>query len=104
MNKYYRVKKDNFLWEEGAILVSFDKINVAVTPENKGYEPIEDIWNSTPVNGPEYISARIIEHPNNTDYFERVYPDTILGKFYYTKDQLVTKYKEAFKPTEKEVK
>lgn len=87
--KFYRVKKDNFLWKEGAII----KFNA----NNNGYLPLEDIWNSTPVNEAEYISSRVIEHCNNEQYFERVYPDSTIGKIYHTKDQLVEAYTGAFK-------
>lgn len=91
MNKYYRVKKDTFLWAEGAIIEH--------KPNNgsPGYWAIEDIWDKTPVNGTEYISERIIEHPTNSEFFERVYPDSIAGKMYRTKDQLTELYKQSFK-------
>lgn len=88
MKKYYRVKKDNFLWKEGAILSN--------THEN-GYAPIEDIWDNTPINGKEYISAQIIEHESNAEYFERVYADSVVGSIFRTADQLRQFYKESFK-------
>jgi len=87
MKKYYRVKKDNFLWKEGAILSNQEKDQ---------YVPIEDIWNNIKSVGSEYISARIIEDENNSEYFERVYPDTIQGSIYRTKDQLIDLYKKSF--------
>jgi hypothetical protein len=87
MTKYYRVKKDNFIWKEGAILTDQDE---------ERYIGIEDIWNTVTGVKDEYISARIIEHPDNHEYFERVYPDTITGKLYRTKDQMVEMYKKAF--------
>lgn len=86
MDKFYRVKKDNFLWKEGAIL----KL------QGNGYRAIEDIWNSTPQIGEEYISTRVIECPTNVEYFERVYPDTITGRVFKTKDQLIEIYKSSF--------
>lgn len=90
MTKFYRVKKDNFMWKEGAIL----------SDGSKGeYRPIEDIWNQCVLKN-EYISAHIIESEDNKDYFERVYPDTIKGNFYRTKDQLVDLYKKTFKGEE----
>lgn len=92
MDKFYRVKKDNFLWKEGAILKLKSMNNGA-----SGYVPIEDIWNVIEKTTSEYITAFIIEDPVNAEYFERVYPDTIGGKIYRTKDQLVEVYKEAFK-------
>ena len=87
MTTYFRVKKDTFLWAEGAILS--DKGNREVLP-------IEDIWNKTQNQG-EYITRRIIEDPNNADYFEKVYKDSITGNLYKTKDQLVDMYKAVFK-------
>lgn len=87
MEKYYRVTQDNFMWKKGAIL----------TDQSKGqYIGIEDVWDTTPVNEKEYISARIVEHSNNAAYFERVYPDTLKGSLYRTKDQLVDMYEKAF--------
>jgi len=49
--KYYRVIKDTFLWEKGAILKQ-------CTNGNHGYEPIEDIWNKTE-NQTEYITTKL---------------------------------------------
>lgn len=85
--KHYRVKKDTFLWKAGAILSDQDKGQ---------YLGVEDIWDTVPLNK-EYVTALVIEHPNNADTFERVYPDTISGKLYHTKDQLVAIYDKAFK-------
>ena len=85
--KFYRVKKDNFLWKTGAIL----KCN------GKGYIPIEDVWDVCGVNNDEYISSRIIEHPESAEYFERVYPDTIMGKMFFTRDQIIEFYARFFK-------
>jgi len=77
--KYYRVKQTNFLWKEGAIISD------------------RDVWNKTDDNGNEYISARIIEHPDNAEFFERVYYTSIKGQIFRTKDQLVEMYEKAFK-------
>jgi len=86
MTKFYRVKKDNFMWKEDAILSDQDAGQ---------YKAIEDIWNAVSLED-EYISARIIEDERNKDYFERVYPDTVKGSFYRTKDQLIEFYKKSF--------
>ncbi len=88
--KYYIVKKDNFMWKAGAILKLINE------GSNGGYKTIEDVWDAVPCIDAEYISARIIEHPDNAEFFERVYPDTISGKFYRTKEQLVALYKKTF--------
>ena len=88
-DKYYRVKKDTFLWKEGAILKNnYDN--------GKGYKAIQDIWNSTEALGEEYISHRIIEAEDNKEWFENVYPDSLKGSIYRTKDQMVEFYKGAF--------
>ena len=90
--KHYRVKKDTFLWKAGAIISN----SVATGGQENGYAAIEDIWDAVPTRG-EYISAAIIEHPDNAQFFERVYPDTLGGKIYRTKDQFVELYSNAFK-------
>ncbi len=87
MEKYYRVKKDNFMWKEGAI----------ISDGGKGtYTAVQEIWNNVQSLGSEYISDRIIEDAGNADYFERVYPDTVSGKLFRTKDQMIEMYKTAF--------
>ncbi len=73
--KHYRVKRDNFLWQVGAILEN--------CANNGSYMPLDktDIWNVTEYNGGECISSRIIE--NNPEYFERVYAVNLLTKTVY---------------------
>ena len=87
MTKYYRVKKDTFMWLEGAILSDDNS--------SDGYKAIQDVWDKVELKG-EYISPRIIEDKDNADFFERVYPDTIKGNIYRTKDKLVELYKTSF--------
>ncbi len=65
MSKHYQVLEDNFLWQKGAILKQDE--------DGEGYRPIDDLWDTTEENGNEYISARIIEAPENKQYFQRVY-------------------------------
>lgn len=90
MNKYYRVKEDNFLWKKGAILTN--------PPSSNGYYPIEDIWDNTPCNGTEYISKQIIEHEQNAKYFERVYLQSgVVRSIYRTADQLKKLYNNNMK-------
>lgn len=91
MSKFYRVKKDTFWLKEGAIIELIEKLG-----NNGGYQAIEDIWDNTPIMDGEYITAAIVEHDNNKEYFERVYPDTLGGKVYKTAEQLREVYKEAF--------
>ena len=74
--KFYRVIKDNFLWEKGAILQ-----NTASGSTGQGYQPISDIWDTTEHNSTEYISAKIIE--SNPEWFERVYQINLLSKTVY---------------------
>lgn len=90
MEKFYRVKKGTFLWEEGAIL----KFNPALGSGAGGYEAIEDIWNVITIV--DWITKAVVEAKENEEYFERVYPDTISGKLYKTKDQLVESFKSSF--------
>jgi hypothetical protein len=91
--KYYRVKKDTFIWKDGAVLKEGNYSGSSTS----GYRAIEDIWDATPTIGTEYISARIVEHPDNSEFFERVYQDTIGGKVFKTKDQIVQLYNDSFK-------
>lgn len=77
MVKHYRVIKNNFLWEEGAILKA----------DGRGYVPIEDVWDATEHNGEEYISTSIVE--NNPEWFQRVYSLNLLSKTVYkTKEEM----------------
>lgn len=86
MPKYCRVTQDNFLWKKGAIL----------TDQGKGqYVGIEDIWDR--IHNNEHISATVIEHPENVQFFERIYPDTVVGKYFRTKDQFIEVCNTAFK-------
>lgn len=91
MDKYYRVKKDTFLWVQGAILRFDSKLG-----NSGGYAPLEDIWSTVPTVKDEYICSHIIEHADNSEWFERIYPDSVSGKIYRTKDQLIEVYKSAF--------
>lgn len=82
MQKFYKVIKENFLWEVGAIIEnkSGDSDNCKV-----GYEPVDVIFCKHEEHD-EYISSSIVE--NSTDYFERVYPVSLLTKTVYkTKEQ-----------------
>lgn len=65
----YRVKKDNFLWKEGAILTK--------NYDGNGYESIDDIFDM-PNTGTEYISSRIVE--NSPEWFEPI-QDTVWEAF-----------------------
>lgn len=79
MSKYYRALQDSFLWKEGAIL--------KYSSEDRGYSPIEDVWDNTPHNGDEYITKDIIEHENNKAYFERVYKKGASDEGFITADE-----------------
>lgn len=71
MEKFYRVIKENFLWEVGAIL----KAN-----NDGGFVPVDDIFVKVD-NTREYISTKIIE--NSPEYFERVYKVDLVSKVVY---------------------
>lgn len=92
MSKYYRVKQDTFLWDAGAIIKSG-----TYNSGSEGYTAIQDIWDAVPTIGGEYISSKIVEHEGNSAFFERVYPDTLNGKIFKTKDKILDFYKESFK-------
>lgn len=82
--KFYRVKKDTFLWHEGAVLQRNDQ------GDDGGYSPISDLWNTEAndeVN--EYISASNIE--NNPEWFERVYEASKFGKLVYVSKEQAKK-------------
>ena len=89
--KHYRVKKDTCLRKEWAI-ISYD----SGCWKHGWYLPIEDIRDKTPVNGEEYISTHIVEHEDNSDFFERVYKDDVSWRLYKTADQLKKAYEDAF--------
>lgn len=73
MSKYYRVLKDSPLWEEGAILSN----------DGSGYAAISDLWDTCDTIDSEYLSTRIVENPDLSDWFERVYHIKGLGKGKY---------------------
>jgi len=84
MVKYYRVIKENFLWEVGAIISDKDR---------DGFFPIEDIWNKTKKQN-DWISEIIIE--GQPEYFQKVYPG-IKDKIFHTAEQLKKIYNNKFK-------
>lgn len=87
--KYYRVTQDNFMWLKGAIL----KLDSDMGTDG-GYQTISDVWDACDLNG-EYISKRIIEAPENTKFFERVYKvDENGSKVYVTKDVALKLFSE----------
>ena len=67
--KYYKVIKENFLWDVGAILKLIEK----------GYVPIDDIYKKH--EGNEYITLNIVE--SSPDYFERVYKVDLATRVVY---------------------
>lgn len=69
MEKYYRVKEDNFMWSKGAI----------IRKDSDGYRSVNDIYNSVELKT-EYISTHIIENPANERFFERVYKVDLLSR------------------------
>jgi hypothetical protein len=88
--KYYRVKKETFLWDEGAI-ISTSK------DSNNEYRAVDPIFNRLD-DMTEYISANIIEADENKDFFERVYPVNLVTKTVYkakeqAKEMLQKEYK-----------
>lgn len=85
--KYYKVIKDNFLWEIGAVLENS-------VGNGKGYEPIDDIFKKH--EGDEYITSHIVE--NSPDYFQRVYKvDLVTRVVYEVKDKAKQLLEDGFK-------
>lgn len=88
MTKYYRVKKDTFLWKEGAIISMEDGDN--------GYDPIEDVWNVVESQC-DWITKEVVEANENREYFERVYKDNLKGNIFRTADKVREVYEKKFK-------
>lgn len=94
-DKFYRVKKDTFMWDEGAILQLNKDLKSLNISQSGGYMAIDELFHATEI-GEEYISANIIE--NNPEWFERVYPVSHLTKVVYelkdkAKEMLARNYK-----------
>lgn len=89
MKKYYRVIKENFLWNLWAIICKEDW--------EQWYLPISDFMKKSEGDNSEYISAWIIEDKVNSEYFERVYTDDVLWKIFKTKDKMKEIYEKMFK-------
>jgi hypothetical protein len=70
---YYKVIKENFLFETGAILKQ----------ERSGYVPVNRAFytDAVPDDCSEYISSKIVE--NNPEYFKKVYAVDLLTKTVY---------------------
>lgn len=71
--KYYRVLKDTPLWNEGAIISN---------EVSSRYSAVNDLWDALDLNN-EYLTCHIIESPNNSQFFERVYPVGKLEKMLF---------------------
>lgn len=72
MEKFYKVIKENFLWEVGAVLKQNSNSN--------GYVPVDDIYKNHEDSN-EYISAKIIEA--SPEYFQRVYKVNLVTQVVY---------------------
>ncbi len=86
--KYVKVIKENFLFEEGAILEH--KFN--------GYYPVNMAFykDCVPNDSNEYISTAIIE--NCPEYFQKVYPVDLLTKtIYKVKSEALEMLKKNYK-------
>ena len=84
--KYYKVIKENFLWEVGAI----------IGYEGSGYRPIDSIFKESEYDETEYISEKIVE--NYPEYFQRVYKvDLATRVLYETKDKAIELINKQFK-------
>ena len=73
--KFYKVVKENFMWQVGAILEHTG---------SSAYRPLEEneLWCvSDKAVGNDWVAERIVE--NSPDYFERVYPVNLITKTIY---------------------
>ena len=87
MVKYFRVIKDNPLWEVGAIISN--------SRDSSQYYPINDVWMKVEKVHDEYLSAPIIE--TQPDFFERVYKSEGEKMLFLTKEAMVETYKKFVK-------
>jgi hypothetical protein len=92
MKKFYKVIKENPLWEVGAILENNEN-------GGRGYSPIDDIFLRHEVpddfNG-EYLSGYVVE--DSPEYFQRVYKvDLATRVLYETKEKAMELLKKQFK-------
>lgn len=71
--KFYKVIKENFMWDLGAVLENSAN-------GEKGYYPIDGIWLKRE-GSDEYISDYIIE--KSPDYFQKVYHVNLISKTVY---------------------
>lgn len=73
---YFKVIKENFLWDVGCILKPIEG--------GSGFLPVDDVFKRH--EGDEYISKHIIE--DSPDYFQRVYKVDLISRVVYeTKDR-----------------
>lgn len=85
--KYYKVIKENFLWEVDSILSNAGMDN--------GYRPVDDVFKRH--DGNEYITSDIVE--NEPEYFQRVYKVDLATRVVYevkerAKELLAKSYKD----------
>ena len=87
MTKYFRVIKDNPLWEVGAIISNQRNQN--------WYYPINNVWLKVEKDDDEFLSAPIIE--TQPDFFERVYKSEWEKMVFLTKDAMIKTYEKFVK-------
>jgi len=86
--RYYKVIKENFLWEVGAILDT--------SANSNGYAPIDDVYVKHEDNAKEYISSKIVE--DSPEYFQRVWKVNLATRVIYeTKDKAKELIEKQFK-------
>lgn len=72
--KFYRVKKDLPTWKVGAVLKN--------EGEKGGYKSVNDLYDCDCVEGKEYHETSYVVE-NSPEFFERVYPVSLLSKVVY---------------------
>lgn len=82
--------KETPIWEVGCIISN--------TGTNGGYLPIEDVWTRFPAVSTYYEGKEAVEAPENSKWFERVYPSPTDKLVFVTKEKLTEIYQGKFKP------
>ena len=84
MKKFYKVIKENFLWEVGGIVGS---------DSDGDFKPETDIMLKHEEEADEYLSKSIVE--NSPDYFQRVYK---VDDNFHSKEDAKSLLNKSFKP------
>jgi hypothetical protein len=73
MEKFYKVIKENFLWEVGAILKP--------ASNGRGYDAQDELYAKDEAASNEYVSTAVVE--GQPEYFQRVYKVNLVTQTVY---------------------